>query len=105
MPNLSGSTPWAGPSPNGGGRPDLDGWRALGVAILAQAVADYESGAGRIGTDARQWLGSTGARWLVAALDLDPAAECKINEWIDALPGAAYQQAALWGQWTEQGAQ
>ena len=64
----------------------LTGWRRLGCAILLRAWRDAHTRNGHqaarklglppgatLAGDARAFLASEGARWLVAALDLDQA--------------------------------
>jgi hypothetical protein len=59
-------------------------WRRLAVEVLVQAWRDAHNQNGRraardlglpegvtLADDARQWLASEGARWLVMALDLE----------------------------------
>ena len=66
--------------------PTLAGWRALGCAVLVRAWRDTHDRNGAkaaraagispdigLAGDARLFLESDGARWLVALLDLDPA--------------------------------
>jgi hypothetical protein len=48
----------------------MDGWRALGCAILLRAWRDAAHGNGH-SSEARAFLESDGAAWLIALLDLD----------------------------------
>lgn len=70
---------------------DADGWRALGCAILLRAWRDAAHGNGH-SSDARLFLDSDGARWLVALMDLDGQLVDDIKA---TLPPAAWVQLAL----------
>lgn len=69
----------------------MNPYRALGCAILLQAVHDARSGNGK-GAEARAWLASDSARWLVHALDLDVAG---LDFALSGLPGPRCEQLPL----------
>lgn len=71
------------------------GWRRLGASVMLQAVKDARGGEDPGGAPtARAWLASDGARWLAAALDMDPNSP---GRYAVGLPRPTVEQLALPG--------
>ncbi len=83
----------------------LDGWRALGCAVLLRAWSDTRNNNGHkaareagiptgitLAQDARSFLHGDGARWLVAALDLD---QDGLDHALDGMPRPEFEQLTL----------
>lgn len=71
-----------------------DPWRRLSCAILLAAWQDAQAGDLLDAAEARRWLAGNGGRWLVGALDLDPAG---LDRALATLPRPAAEQMPLPG--------
>lgn len=71
--------------------PTWPAWRALACEILLLAFRDVRRGNGH-SADARSFLDSDGARWLVTSLDIDEGA---LRSALAALPAPTWSQMEL----------